>query len=513
MKDNINETPLEMGLDVKKIHGHMTIILKDSKTGEETVIEDDNMMTDALKEYFANCGFLNYPNVNQSNMVEELLGGLMGFDTALTEDEDVIHVPAGAEMIFNGSVGVTNTGNTPSELGTCSTATVGGEPDTGWQSDGSYKITIDFAEQQGNCKTGKPIRCVCLTGKAYGHAGEGNATSNSRLASGNPNITGLGGTVTAYSGIPGYIFNISFGTSTVQSLSFEEVEEEEGGETVTVTKGFLRTYRLPISAINLKGTTVAPVLLDETEITIPAHMEPYLTAVNGGSVSGYWLPLYWQNKGADLLLWNANLTYGQNWGTDFTQYLWTVTPSGTVTETTITNTSGVSLQGLGGAWFDGNYAFFLNYAEDSYPYKGYLSNQNIYVLNRTTGAISIIANSNGTTYSTSSIYQANIHVNQRDLAGWVGWYLLHGSGDGKIVTTGNYPTAVDAVNSTAYPTNAGSTSLGGLMPVAKLIRHNGLNLYREQGYIATINNLADPVTKDSSKTMKVVYKISFEEES
>jgi hypothetical protein len=37
-------------------------------------------------------------------------------------------------------------------------------------------------------------------------------------------------------------------------------------------------------------------------------------------------------------------------------------------------------------------------------------------------------------------------------------------------------------------------------------------MYRDQSYIATINNLAEPVAKDNSKTMKVVYRISFNEE-
>ncbi len=63
-----------------------------------------------------------------------------------------------------------------------------------------------------------------------------------------------------------------------------------------------------------------------------------------------------------------------------------------------------------------------------------------------------------------------------------------------------------------YPTNASNSTVGNLEPVDKLIRHVGANLYRDQGYIATINNLSTPVVKDNTRTMRVIYRLTFEEE-
>ena len=81
-----------------------------------------------------------------------------------------------------------------------------------------------------------------------------------------------------------------------------------------------------------------------------------------------------------------------------------------------------------------------------------------------------------------------------------------------MVTTGSYPVVIDAVLGAVYPTNAASNSLGNLEPVSGLIRHNGINLYREQGYIATIYNLSTTVTKPADKAMIVTYRLTFEEE-
>ena len=281
MRDNIKSVPYDCPIDVDKMHGHMTITLTDVKTGKQTVIEEDNMMTDAMKEYFRNCGFMNYPNLSKDNLVETLLGGIIGLDTALDEDATLLHVPAGVEMIFNGAVGTTNTGTTPSELGTCSTAVVSGEPDTGWQSNGDYKITLDFTTEQGNCKAGKFISCVCLCNKAYGHAGEGNSKSGVRFST-KSNISDIGGSTSdaVTSGIPGWVFNIDMTDSSCYSFNIENVEEEQEGETVTIKKGILRKYRLPISKINLKGTRTAPIKLSEEQITLDSDLIDFINSIS-----------------------------------------------------------------------------------------------------------------------------------------------------------------------------------------------------------------------------------------
>ena len=524
MRDNIKSVPYDCPIDVDKMKGRMTIILTDVKTGKQEVIEESNMMTDAMKEYFRNCGFMNSANLNKDNLVETLLGGIIGLDTALDEDATLLHVPAGVEMVFNGAVGTTNTGTTPSELGTCSTAVVSGEPDTGWQSNGDYKITIDYTTEQGNCKTGKQICCVCLCNKNYGHAGEGNAKSLVSYST-KSNIADITGSTSdaVYSGIPGHVFCIEFGSSTCMSFNIEEVEEEQEGETVTVKKGFLRTYRLPISKLNLKGTRTAPILLVEEEITIDSDLAD-------AAILQY-QPIEGQDM-AELLIWNAPKASSGSptptWGSGFTQYLWTLTAEGTLTKTTVTNTSGLTLNGLGPAYFAGNYCYFPEtYSQQHtghYYYDQYVNTNKIIVWNRSTNAMSIIEHTFGYAYPigeavTLTDYFANCAT--------VGWVLHHCTDDGKIYLLGSTNSlysqgfVVDVIKDAAWPHNANGNNVGRLYDtwgldgedlIQTLIRTTGLQMYRDQSYIATINNLAEPVAKDNSKPMKAVYRISLNEE-
>lgn len=492
-KDSIKSMPVSTSPRSLKIHGHTTIILTDGD-GNKEIHEDDNMMTSALEEYFANCGFLNYPNVNHAELVPQLLGGIFGLDTALDETVDehghtLTTIPKGVKMTFNGSILNSQIMQDVSELG------VYVENQSGWKDEGSYVETYDYNMEQGN----GTIACVCLVGREYGLAGEGNSTSKVRCAT-KSNITGLGGSVTGISGIPGYIFNIDLEESTCKSFSIETVE----GSTV----GYLRTYRLPVSKLALNGSLTAPVMLDETTVTLD---EQIITAKGDDSS----LFLQAQDYGGTLYLWNCHADRTEyQWGTNWTQYLWTLTPAGVLTKTTLNNTSGTELPGLQMAIVDGDYIFFI-YAKGM----GYgtwstmiVDSTTVYALKLSDGSIVAIDNPYG--YRNGSVMAGN----WVPLRSSVGFNLLHGTGTGRIVTTGSYPIICDVAvaegsdTGACYPTNATSNTLGNLAPVSGHIRHVGANLYRDQGYIATINNLATPIVKDNNRTMRVIYRLTFEEE-
>ena len=469
LRERINAVPVGSPIDVSKMHGHMSLTLTDVKTGKKEVIEEDNMMTNALQKYFANMGFLNFPNVNQSNMVEELLGGVLGFNDVISENANIIHAPAGLKMTFNGSVGTVNNGN-PTELGSYSST------ESGWQQDGSYVQTYDFSTSQAN----GTIACVCLTGKNYGFIGEGNSTSLTRRSSGVDGFN-LRGSTTTYS-VLGSIYHVDLTDSSCYSFRIEEFEEEEGGETVTVKKGVIRKYRLPFSKVNIKGTVANPIILSETVITIDEELKNarIMTFPHDGK----------------LLLWNIHES-SNIWGTNWTQYLWTVTTSG-ISRQTVTNTSGEELNGLQAAYFDGNYCFFLK----TYPD---LTSEKIYIWNRTNNSISVVDNPTGGGSGHSTSWTAAM--------GTAGWDIVHGTGNGRITTSGSYPMVVDAVLKAAYPINPYTTNLyhwheGG----NNLVYYIGSTFYRGQSYIASINNLDNPVVKTSDKTMKVVYRITFDEQ-
>lgn len=482
MEQRINEVPFNMGVDIDKIKGHVRIELRNERTGEVEIHEEENMMTNALRDYFKNCGFLNRPTVQESNnMVEDLLGGIIGLDTELTQDADVIHVPAGVKMTFNGSVLNASDPGSNTELGLFKST------ESGWNEDHTaWTQHYEYGTNQAN----GVIAAVCATGKHYGYVGEGNWTSKVRNAT-SQSMANLGGTPTTYSGIPGYVFNIDPSDSSCYSFN---IEGDTGSEV-----GKLRKYRLPISTVNIMGTQTAPVLLSESDVVIDSDL-----------VSATKL---YQTLGSNLVLWNIHATpnYAPEWGNGWTQYLWVLTPAGVLTKTTLYNTSGATLHGIQAAIFDGNYIFFCDaYGGGSGSGNGkYIDSTTIYVLNRTSGAITSISNPYGATVSGGGWYEVSTWL---DSIGAVGFLLQHGSGDGRIVTAGSYPFVCDAVLAECAPNNASGDNYGSLAPVTGLIRHNGLSLYRDQSYIATIFNLDSPITKTADKSMVVTYTLTFVEE-
>ena len=493
MKDIIKSPSLDTGIDITKMHGHMDIYLTDVKTGKVEEVHEDNMMTNAMQEFFKNLGFLNYPNVNQNNMVEELLGGVMGFDSLIDENANIVRVPAGCKMTFNGSIGVLNN-SVPTELGSYSA------DESGWQDDGSYVQTYDYTTSQAN----GTINCVCLTGKNFAYVGEGNSISdtahNTKWTKRN-----LQGTLTSYSGYVGTVFNINLSDSSFYTFRIETVEVE--GE--SVSKGVIRKYRVPISKINIKGTQSNLIVLSKQEISLS---ETFLNATS---------KLY-QPCNGNLLIWNNIPNEDTAWGTNFTQYLWTLTPSGNLTVETVTNNSGVPLLCLGPAYFEGNYCFIPNnFISITSPY---IATDKIIVWNRSNNLMSVITIAN-----TKNWWNALVRFNDwRYSNSDGGWVISSSSGDGRRIVTSRTtyneygyfrpPMVYDAVNLTGYPINCDDTNYysnsGDLnfYPVSGLIRHKGMSLYRDQCYIATINNLDNPVVKTSDKTMKVVYRITFDEQ-
>ena len=62
-----------------------------------------------------------------------------------------------------------------------------------------------------------------------------------------------------------------------------------------------------------------------------------------------------------------------------------------------------------------------------------------------------------------------------------------------------------------YETYLGDNRLTNLL-VSDAQNNKSTALYKSQNYLATINNLAEPVVKTAEKTMKVTYVLSFDEE-
>ena len=157
-----------------KIKGHTEIQLTNVETGEVKTYHDDNMMTNGLAEFMKNHGMLcgtPFTEAVRNDLINTLLGGILLFDTALTESAGNTRLTDGVKMTANAAQGVTHTGD-PSELGSYDAN------ESGWQNAAHtvYRHVFTWTTSQGNGS----IACACLTSKAHGFVGEGNSTSKKK---------------------------------------------------------------------------------------------------------------------------------------------------------------------------------------------------------------------------------------------------------------------------------------------------------------------------------------------
>ena len=312
-KTKLSPSKAEPGKVLQIRKGETTITLRDAD-GHEEVYHDRNMQTNAINEMLRNCGWLNRDNLDQTNLATQLLGGVLLYHDTITEDATVVVAPAGNAMTANACHGIGNgeSEGDPTEMGSY----VAGE--SGWQNDGSLLLVFEWTTSQGN----GTISAVCATNKEYGYCGEGNANNLQRSTK--QSLT-LSGTATLYT-IQGVPCKLSLSDSSVYGIALDQENE-----TITIRK-----YRLPLSKVNIKGTPTAPVVLSETEIAMPAHMV-------GATIGGYESTGGIQDIDGHLIVLNTATPSSGYWGTDYTQYMWDIDPAaGTVTESTLLNTSGVA---------------------------------------------------------------------------------------------------------------------------------------------------------------------------
>ena len=477
---NLDNTPVP-----KAIKGHLKITLTNAKTGEQEIIEKDNMQTDGIAEFLTNLGWMNSDNVNRSNAVKQMLGGIMLFDDEIDEDATLIKVPAGLNMIANGACDVVNgqTSGDPTEMGSWIQ-----ESDTGsgWKDDGSYHFVWEWGLDQGN----GTIASACLTSKLWGHIGEGNSKSNVQKPS-SVNQFDMTGSATAYQ-ITGFPCKLNVEESTVYGIEFD----------TTNATATIRKYQIPLTKVNLKGTVANSVILSEATISIPQGLVNQLTTIPS-NYRPTWENQLIQDTSETLVVLALNAGTSE-WGDGFTQTMWEIDPEAeTCTETTIPNLySGdrtmycmrypVFLDKNTVVWINGNYE----------AYNPIIQNDKIYSMKRTSGTW-------GNFKSCSSS------------AAWgIAYYKWRGH---KVFTAGSrspYEGIIyDYDGNTAYKCNSsiyeGSGS-SGLSYDKDLVyyryQNSSVHVYRDESYMATIWNADTPYVKTAERFMRIDYEVTFEDE-
>ena len=435
--------------------GHVKIELSDGQK-----VEGDNMVTNALNQFFKNGGMTNpsalYASNIRTNPLYYLLGGVMCLDTALTQDADLVRVPPGVHMTANGARDVSNNGN-PTELGTYNTI------ESGMQPDGSLKMVWDWPTSGGN----GTIASICLSSMYGGMLGVGNKVSNtSKTNAVNPSIYNSAIGLAGYSGVPvGIKDNVLY---CVQS--FYNVSEW------TVNK-----YAMPYTQIDVRDSINAR-LLETITVQIPAEIR---NLVNRSGGAGMAESYFFKNNTAVIYIGHKD-SRGDYPTTAFSDeypaYIIKYDLStGTVTAQVLNTTNtGISYPLVN------QYSFYYG-ASDEYAIIG---NNCVNLSNL--ADVRTIENLPATQrLATSSYYGLEVITSKTFLS-----------------SAGNY--YIETETPSGYPVNEYSRIDGrGALSDNPLLLYSGDYLKRDPRYIATIFNLSSPIIKTADKTMKVTYVIRF----
>ena len=475
------------------IKGHSIIELTDAKGNVER-FENDNMVTNALQLYLNDLGEFNispiYMTEVRENLIGSLLGGVLAFDSHITENANNIICPTGVGMTANGAYGVVSN-DSVTEMGSFNSA------ESGWTSDGKYKLVWDYTTTQGN----GIINCLSLTSANHGYIGEGNATSMAVKATsrsdyalcGTPQQIGVDG----MSDIRRRIVRGSWANSTLTLIDYYNLIPTAGhtDEHMSATgKVKLKTYKVPLSKLDLRNSYPAYVSgggsefipVTETEITLPVAFK---NALNGGAPSWYLKQgeYYYMIAGFGLA------DYGQGaWGRFASGTVWQVVrinPDDTISEFTVTNPAGEQLDFLvQGIAFSEDTILIQRYnAEDPsnsiHYFEDISTNADVTAVTATFGCAIL-----GFSYPVEEVaYFAGMKADMGARA----VYLINSNVPGYNMT----PQILD------------DNKLVSAMWESSYAEW--FNVVKTTNYLATINNLQEQVVKTAEKTMKITYVLSF----
>ena len=433
-----------------KIKGHTEIQLTNVKTGEVKTYHDDNMMTNGLAEFMKNHGMLcgtPFTTDVKNDLINTLLGGILLFDTALTESAGNTRLTDGIKMTANACQGVTHTGD-PSELGSYDAN------ESGWQNAAHtvYRHVFTWTTSQGNGR----IAAACLTSKPHGYVGEGNSTSKTQVTDNNLNLF-------TYSNEE-YLNNNTKMVLMIKDNEVYFISLDTSDDTLTITKTHIADTECDMRDIKTISGAVEEEVLTVQNPTATALQNPQKVSCRVLSDSVV-ISFYAGNR---FLV----LTFPSNMGS-LTSYV-------EVTQQATSLTFGNMVSFLSA---DATKLIVSDNTNKIYTVDlSNLANVTEIVQDGVTVGSSLIYSSGKRHYLYNSVYDETLNkvypINQN-------------VGDYAYASQDLYKTDKTAYGRLTASTNVQATA------------------GRRNDYLATINNLSSVVTKDSTQTMKVIYTLTF----
>ena len=477
-----------------RIKGKTTFELTDVNTGKVEKHEECNMITNGLQEFLNPCGSWGiYPyardNVRNTPLRNTLTGGILLFDSKLDEDVTNTHADASVNMVGNGALGVSN-GTSVTELGSYNST------ESGVQADGSIKYVYDFLTSQAN----GTIQSVCLTSKVGGYMGYGNASANRTYDA------GLKNTDYQYSAskIPDCINfeNKYCGTCMMYAVYDEDaiyvvdpssvVYRNSGIETywAKTKKIRINKYRLGVKTVGLNDYNRINNLIESYDVAIPQDILDYMsTSVNYVSAIA-------DGNNREIFI-TFSKTENCNNGSFF--WIMKIDKDMQVTAYKVTNNTGYEIYRVR----------CDHYADLSVRF--IVDNDYFWCWLRRDGNYNLV----GIKYADSTqILETDVYTSGNlNITKTYNHMLEVGdfygnTGSGQFANRNIYNTitkkslAVNGYDNKGVNCKVLFSDKKGLY----LYRDDySVYLYVDPRYLATINNLAEPVVKTASKTMKITY--------
>ena len=443
-----------------KIKGHTEIQIRDAKTGRMVQnTHDDNMVTNGLAGFFKNHGMLNttpfISDIN-SDLITTLLGGILLFNDTLPASADTVMTPDGIKMTANGAYGVTYTGD-PTELGSYDAN------ESGWQDAAhtTFRFVYNWTESQGN----GVIKSAALTSRAHGFVGEGNSTSEKKTTSADnnnttfANFTNQGNRYNEYSEV---IFAIK--NNVAYSLKVNT-----SSQTLTIRKSSVSDT---VCDIRDKTSFRNMNFVDVAELTNPSSDN--LVTFDGTSVR------FLSNKVVIALRSSAGvLVFTLNSSMD-----------------TIDDYDDITASATGLTW-DSRDTFFLT-ADAEYLIVYNDSSSKLYKI-EIANPVNVTEVTIQGTLTTGGNYREYLSVGKRH---YISNYIYDETQNKAIITNDN-GTMQDILSGDIYKDDSSM-----IITMASYNTYNS-DVGRNNKYLATVNNLQNAVTKDSTQTMKVIYTLTF----
>lgn len=485
------------------IKGKTVFELTDVNTGKVERYEDCNMITNGLQDFLDPCGSWGiYPfakdSVRSTPVRNTLTGGILLFDDKLDEDVTNTYANASLKMVGNGALGISNA-TSVTELGTYNSV------ESGVQADGSIKYVYDFLTSQAN----GTIQSVCLTSKVGGYMGYGNESQKRVYDAGLIDMeyqyrvykhtnflnleNGLYITCVMYA-----VYN----EDAVYVVDPNSIQCKISSSTVLGELHWTKTgkirinkYRLGVSSVGLTDYNYINSLIESYDVAIPQDILNYMSAGSGSYYIDQVAPLADGNKREIFIIFSKNTDSCAN-GKFF--WIMKIDKDMQVTSYKITNNTGYNIYKIAmypsGAIYneyaiDNDYFWCWLQKNDSYNLVGikYADSTQIIETDVYTGGNLKITKTYNNMLEYGAVYTDSGSNRNRDVFNTV---------RKKALTVNGY-LEIDSIYKILFADRKGLYLC--------FNDSDSFYLIKDPRYLATINNLSEPVVKTASKTMKITY--------